>query len=964
MEPENARVDLLRRVGVAALAFVVVTLLAGLSAIAPAFATDGHIDVRVTKLVKTDKLGEGEKDETLHIWDTAKLAATWDASSLGRIDEGTSFFIDLPEIFAFRDQARTDDLTVRDDSGTTHTIGTCVTDKTRMECTFNATAAALADKGFKNFRGTATMLLTVLKSHDASTVDFDLNGSTVPVDLPGPEGIPPLPYAPWSLHKWTEDPLQKGQTKNRWALAWGNDFLRDSMKPEGSFKTDGGVSTLVLHDVLGEGQEYDPSRPAEAQLILNQSAADPNQRLILRDLNGATDSAGLWWDFSIVEKEKNTLEITVKGPFAADTNMNVIIPVRFTTPAGPGVVHTNTLTAKGIDKKVTAEAQYVESVNVTAVMERGFGTFTVETTLTGTGAAHVDPKTSFDVVVDFELPKTFDAGQAQWKAPKGFTMSSDGLCGHGTITVHPGKTTVFDEKVTLPAGTKVKLSADPASVQPVPPASLKWGSATFTPAEFVIQDQKVTAVKLVNTVEKTAPAVSVGDYVWEDTDGDGLQGDPTVEKPISGVVLAISRSDSKPVTTADGKEMADRTTKTNDSGKYLFSGLAVLPAGVHYVVTIQADTIPAGLTPTVENDSDDSALDSSAVGGKAESVDLTNDGDKDLTLDFGFHRGKPLIDIEKYDGDWSGVVFADGTPKLENGQPANLPEGDRDVPEKALVVANNVEQKVSFTVTNTGKEDLHKVVVTDLTKEGPALSGIVCEVGGRTYEAADGRVTLDPAWVFPAGSSFTCVGMMPALGSDPAYTGTATVHAESVHTSVAVTDSDSWHARVLPKVSVGDFVWLDEDGDGVQDAGEPGLSDVTMTLAGPDGKPVTDVLGVPVEPVKTDAQGMYVFDNLPVLLLGQSYTVHMNLPEGYEATKAGVGSRNVDSSTDKAVSEGLTRGGDSDMTLDFGVVRKVTTPVFISTLPTTGSTTGLLLVGAGIALAAGAGALVLRNRRG
>ena len=53
---------------------------------------------------------------------------------------------------------------------------------------------------------------------------------------------------------------------------------------------------------------------------------------------------------------------------------------------------------------------------------------------------------------------------------------------------------------------------------------------------------------------------------------------------------------------------------------------------------------------------------------------------------------------------------------------------------------------------------------------------------------------------------------------------------------------------VLPKVSVGDYVWVDTNRDGMQVRGEKGIKDVVLTITGPDGKPVTDVFGKPVGP--------------------------------------------------------------------------------------------------------------------
>lgn len=58
--------------------------------------------------------------------------------------------------------------------------------------------------------------------------------------------------------------------------------------------------------------------------------------------------------------------------------------------------------------------------------------------------------------------------------------------------------------------------------------------------------------------------------------------------------------------------------------------------------------------------------------------------------------------------------------------------------------------------------------------------------------------------------------------------------------------------------NIGDFVWRDLDGDGVQDAAEPGIPGVKLTLlpAGPGGD-----LGI--FNATTDARGLYHFDNVP-----------------------------------------------------------------------------------------------------
>lgn len=128
------------------------------------------------------------------------------------------------------------------------------------------------------------------------------------------------------------------------------------------------------------------------------------------------------------------------------------------------------------------------------------------------------------------------------------------------------------------------------------------------------------------------------------------------------------------------------------------------------------------------------------------------------------------------------------------------------------------------------------------------------------------------------------------------------------------------------RVSVGDYVWFDTDGDGSQDAGEPGIAGVTLTLTGPDGKPVTDTDGKLVGPTTTDANGNYLFSRLPALPAGSHYTVTITPPAGYTATKAGAAAASLDSSTTSATSGDLVKNGSSDRTLDFGFVKVATEP--------------------------------------
>lgn len=88
--------------------------------------------------------------------------------------------------------------------------------------------------------------------------------------------------------------------------------------------------------------------------------------------------------------------------------------------------------------------------------------------------------------------------------------------------------------------------------------------------------------------------------------------------------------------------------------------------------------------------------------------------------------------------------------------------------------------------------------------------------------------------------------------------------------------------RATPSGVIGDRIWNDANGNGVQDGGEAGVAGVTVTLSGPGG-PRTAV---------TDASGRYQFTGLAA----GTYTVSFTTPAGYTLTAATVGTdRTIDS---------------------------------------------------------------------
>ena len=156
----------------------------------------------------------------------------------------------------------------------------------------------------------------------------------------------------------------------------------------------------------------------------------------------------------------------------------------------------------------------------------------------------------------------------------------------------------------------------------------------------------------------------------------------------------------------------------------------------------------------------------------------------------------------------------------------------------------------------------------------------------------------------------------PLAGTKPteAYTGRYKTTADVTIAEATGSVIDVNFGFVKP-ASVGDKVWMDVNRDGLQDADEPAMPGVTVTLTRADGSAVTDASGNPVAAVTTDANGQYKFENL----LPGDYKVTFTNPAGYEATVSDAGDdRGADSNgTEAAVS--LTQGQD-DATVDYGLV--------------------------------------------
>ncbi len=117
--------------------------------------------------------------------------------------------------------------------------------------------------------------------------------------------------------------------------------------------------------------------------------------------------------------------------------------------------------------------------------------------------------------------------------------------------------------------------------------------------------------------------------------------------------------------------------------------------------------------------------------------------------------------------------------------------------------------------------------------------------------------------------------------------------------------------KVAPTYKLGDYVWYDDNKDGIQDKTEKGVNGVKVVLK--------DEKGNTLDEKNTDENGHYEFTGLS----NGKYTVEFsNLPDGYEITKTNEGTDDEKDSDGLKV-ENVTIADADNMTIDLGLVEKV-----------------------------------------
>ncbi|RYF70514.1 MAG: hypothetical protein EOO39_15590, partial [Cytophagaceae bacterium] len=529
-----------------------------------------------------------------------------------------------------------------------------------------------------------------------------------------------------------------------------------------------------------------------------------------------------------------------------------------------------------------------------------------------------------------------------------FTGLTPGIPYSVSFTTPPG----FSESTSALVGSNNAIDSDPVDGVTDPVTLTAGENNTTLDAGFI-----------------KAPA-SLGDFVFEDVNKDGLQ--DAGDLPIAGAVVTLLQS---------GTVVA--TTTTDATGLYSFTGLT---PGIPYSVSFT--TPPGFLSSTSANVGGDDELDSDPVGGVTAPVTLTI-GEHNPTLDAGFVKAPASLGNYVFeDINQNGLQDAGDVPiagavvtLLQNGSPVATTTTDASGLYSFTGLTPSIPYSVSFTTPPGFSGSTTPVVGSDNTIDSDPVAGITAPV---TLSSGENNTTLDAGFIkapaslgdfvfedvnkdglqdpddlpiegavvtllqsgtvvattttdatgqysftgltpgIPYSVSFTTpagfsastgsnVGSDDELDSDPVGGVTAPVTL-TVGENNTTLDAGFVKAPTL-LASLGNFVFEDVNKDGLQDAGDVPIPGAVVTLL---------QSGTVAGTTTTDANGLYSFTGLTP---GIPYSVSFTTPVGFSTTTTdNVGTNDaIDSDPVGGVTAPVTlTAGENNPTLDAGFVKAPT----------------------------------------
>ncbi|MBC7886119.1 MAG: hypothetical protein H7X99_11635, partial [Saprospiraceae bacterium] len=347
---------------------------------------------------------------------------------------------------------------------------------------------------------------------------------------------------------------------------------------------------------------------------------------------------------------------------------------------------------------------------------------------------------------------------------------------------------------------------------------------------------------------------SISNFVWEDLNGNGVQ--DANELGLEHILVTIFEFFRDEIIEVDAEI-------TDENGHYFFFNLK---PGVYRIIF----TLPDGYMFSPPDFGTDDSKDSDAIDGIINGINLKS-GEHNDTYDAGLYRKASIGDFVWEDRDRNGIQDFGET-------------GVSDVQISLTGVAG--DGSVISLMTSTGLNGLY-----------------------RFNNLKPGIYSLQISE--PDGFQFT----LPDQGADDGNDSDVINGSISNVTIISGESELTLDAGLIGGITLGDFVWDDQNSNGIQDMNEPGIEGVNIMLSGF----TFGGIGVNAS-IITNSAGHYSFQNI----FPGTYEIGVQMPTGYSPTVSFAGSdTNLDSNLSENNSSISTTilSNQSDLSIDIGLLK-------------------------------------------
>ncbi|MFM9909254.1 MAG: SdrD B-like domain-containing protein, partial [Chitinophagaceae bacterium] len=387
---------------------------------------------------------------------------------------------------------------------------------------------------------------------------------------------------------------------------------------------------------------------------------------------------------------------------------------------------------------------------------------------------------------------------------------------------------------------------------------------------------------------------TIGNKIFYDLDGDGIQDNG--ETGVAGITITLQKDINNDGDFADAGEASFASQISNSLGEYLFTGL---DAGIYRLV-FSNGPIGYNISPSNVGSNDGIDSDGNNAGSAINSSNSTTgtiyltQGEDNLSVDLGIAKSSGTT------GSISDRVWFD----INN-------DGDRDATEPGIAGVTVTLFDASGAILAVTTTDVNGYYLFDNLASKTTISDYY-QLGFSNY----------PSGLVPTAQAVVITNELSA----PDGTGKTQI----INLNAGQNRTDIDFGLISSRATLGNFVWLDSDGDGVQDAGEPGITGVTVLLyfdSNNDGDFLDAGENISVASIITDQIGQYLFTNLTP---GNYQVQYSTVPGGLNFTQQNTPGDNGNNTNSDANISGLTATinlsiGEGDLSIDAGLYKPTAT---------------------------------------